>query len=129
MPVDSETRLSRRERQIMDVVYQVGRATVADVVSRMADAPSYSAVRAMMGILEQKGQLRHEQAGARYVYLPTQPVSRAQRSALKRVVKTFFHGSAREAIAALAELPEAKLSKEELAALGKLIEQSRREGR
>jgi len=127
--VDNDTKLSRRERQIMDIVYQRGRATVAEVVESMADAPSYSAVRAMMGILEQKGQLRHEQVGARYVYLPTVPVSKAQRSALKRLLTTFFNGSARDAIAALAELPEARLSKDELSTLSKLIEQSKKEGR
>jgi len=127
--VDNETQLSRRERQIMDIVYQRGRATVADVIEKMTRPPSYSAVRAMMGILEQKGHLRHEQDGARYVYLPTVPVSTAQRSALKRLVRTFFNGSPREAIAALAELPEAKLSKDELRALSRLIEQSEREGR
>ncbi|HKA88204.1 MAG TPA: BlaI/MecI/CopY family transcriptional regulator [Haliangiales bacterium] len=127
--MDNETQLSRRERQIMDIVYQRGRATVADVIEKMTRPPSYSAVRAMMGILEQKGHLRHEQDGARYVYLPTVPVSTAQRSALKRLVRTFFNGSPREAIAALAELPEAKLSKDELRALSRLIEQSEREGR
>jgi BlaI family transcriptional regulator, penicillinase repressor len=124
-----DVKLSRRERQIMDIVYQRGRATVAEVVEAMADAPSYSAVRAMMGILEQKGRLRHEQDGARYVYLPTVSVSKAQRSALQRLVTTFFGGSARSAIAALAEMPDAKLSKEELGALATLIEQAKKEGR
>jgi predicted transcriptional regulator len=127
--VDEEPALTRRERQIMDVVYRRGRATVAEVVDEMPDAPSYSAVRAMMGILEQKGQLRHEQDGARYVYLPTVSVSKAQRSALRRLVDTFFHASPRDAIAALAELPETKLTKEEQRALSRLIEQSRKEGR
>ena len=127
--MDNEIKLSRRERQIMDVIYQQGRATVAEVADKMANPPSYSAVRAMMSILEQKGQLRHEADGARYVYLPTVPVQKAQRSALKRLVETFFNGSPREAIAALAELPEAKLSKDELSALSKLVEESEREGR
>jgi BlaI family penicillinase repressor len=127
--MNDDAKLSRRERQIMDIVYQQGRATVAEVMERMVDPPSYSAVRAVMGILEQKGQLRHEQDGARYVYLPTMSVSKAQRSALKRLVTTFFNGSTRSAIAALAELPDARLSKDELAALATLIEQSKKEGR
>ncbi len=127
--MDTQSKLSRRERQIMDAVYQLGRATVAEVIEKMADPPSYSAVRALMGILEQKGQLGHEQDGARYVYRPTVPRARAQKGALKRLVDTFFNGSPREAIAALAELPEAKLSKDEQHLLSRLIEQSKKEGR
>jgi predicted transcriptional regulator len=127
--MDPETQLTRRERQVMNIVYRRGRVTVAEVVEQMDDAPSYSAVRAMMGLLEQKGHLRHEQDGARYVYLPTLSVSKAQRSALRRLVETFFNASPREAIAALAELPETKLSKEEQRALTRLIEQSKNEGR
>jgi BlaI family penicillinase repressor len=93
--MDSQSKLSRRERQIMDAIYQLGRATVAEVMEKMADPPSYSAVRALMGILEQKGQLAHEQEGARYVYRPVVSVAKAQKSALKRLVDTFFNGSPR----------------------------------
>src|SRR5438270_9874509 len=98
MSPDTQSKLSRRERQIMEIVYQLGRATVSEVIDRMEDAPSYSAVRALMGILEDKGQLSHQQDGPRYVYLPTVPRQTAQRSALKSLVKTFFNDSPREAI-------------------------------
>lgn len=121
--------LSRRERQIMDVIYRLGRATVAEVIEQMDDAPSYSAVRAMMGILEEKGRLRHEQEGARYVYLPTVPREQVASTALKSVVRTFFDGSPGDAIAALLDLPETKLSKGELEQLTELIEKAKKEGR
>src|SRR5687768_14610892 len=101
MADDVASKLSRRERQIMDAIYQVGKATVAEVIERMPDPPSYSAVRAMLGILEEKGVLRHEQDGARYIYLPTVPREKASKSALKNLVTTFFNGSPRDAIAAL----------------------------
>ena len=121
--------LSRRERQIMEAIYQLGRATVAQVIERMPDPPSYSAVRALLGILEEKGVLRHEQDGAKYVYLPMVAREKARTTALKSLVKTFFDGSSREAIAALLELPDAKLSSKELEALTELIERAKKEGR
>src|SRR3954464_12538943 len=93
--------LSRRERQIMDAIYRRGRATAAEVLEDMPDPPSYSAVRAMLRLLEEKGHLRHEQDGPRYVFMPTAPRDRASRSALTHVVRTFFDGSASEAVAAL----------------------------
>src|SRR5437016_1990313 len=93
--------LSRREREIMDVLYARSRASVADVMEALASPPSYSAVRATMRILEQKGHVKHEQSGAAYVYLPTTPVAHASRSALRRVVDTFFGGSPHKAMVAL----------------------------
>jgi predicted transcriptional regulator len=121
--------LSRRERQIMSVVHRLGRATAAEVLAEMPDPPSYSAVRAMLRILEDKGQLRHEQEGPRYVYSTTMPVERAGRSALRDVVTTFFAGSAEEAVATLIDMNERKLSGEELDRLADLINRAREEGR
>ena len=121
--------LSRRERQIMSVVHRLGRATAADVLAAMPEPPSYSAVRAMLRILEDKGQLKHEQDGPRYVYSTTMPVERAGRSALRDVVTTFFAGSAEEAVATLIDMHERKLSGEELDRLADLINRAREEGR
>jgi predicted transcriptional regulator len=121
--------LSRRERQIMSVVHRLGRATAAEVLAEMPDPPSYSAVRAMLRILEDKGQLKHEQEGPRYVYSTTMPVERAGRSALRDVVTTFFAGSAEEAVATLIDMYERKLSGEELDRLADLINRAREEGR
>src|SRR3954471_349842 len=93
--------LSRRERQIMDVVYRRGPATAAEVLEGLPDPPSYSAVRAMLRVLEEKGHLRHEEKGPRYVYLPTVPREEARQSALSQLVQTFFDGSTEQAVAAL----------------------------
>jgi BlaI family transcriptional regulator, penicillinase repressor len=122
-----DDRLSRRERQILDVLYARGSATAADVLSALPDPPSYSAVRALLRILEDKGHARHEQQGTRYVYLPVVPRDSARQSALTRIVKTFFEGSAAQAAAAL--LDSSTLSDEELEHLSSLIERARREGR
>ena len=121
--------LSRRERQIMSVIHRLGRATAAEVLAGLHDAPSYSAVRAMLRILEEKGQLKHDQDGPRYVYFATVPVERAGRTALKDVVTTFFAGSAEEAVATLIDMNERKLTSEELDRLARLIERAREEGR
>ncbi|HEX8850351.1 MAG TPA: BlaI/MecI/CopY family transcriptional regulator [Gemmatimonadaceae bacterium] len=121
--------LSRRERQIMSVIHRLGRATAADVLAELQDPPSYSAVRAMLRILEEKGQLKHEQDGPRYVYSATVPVDRAGRSALRDVVATFFAGSAEEAVATLIDMNERKLTGEELDRLARLIDRAREEGR
>lgn len=126
---DASVKLSRRERQIMNVIYQLGRATVNEVIEKMPDPPGYSAVRAMMSILETKGHLKHEQDGARYVYLPTVGLAKARKGALTSMLRTFFDGSSKEAIAALLELPEGRLSEDELDDLSALIEKSRKEGR
>jgi BlaI family penicillinase repressor len=125
----TERGLSRRERQIMDVIYRRGQATVAEVLEGMADPPGYSAVRAMLRVLEEKGHLRHEQQGPRYVFLPTVPREQARRSALRQLVQTFFDGSAEQTVAALLDLSDSKLSDAELARLARLIDQARKEGR
>src|SRR3954454_4403067 len=115
--------LSRRERQIMDVIYRLGRATAAEVMGGLPDPPSYSAVRAMLRVLEEKGHLRHESRGAQYVFLPTVPREKARRSALKQLVQTFFDGSTEQAVAALLDLSASNLSHDELDRLSDLIEQ------
>jgi predicted transcriptional regulator len=119
--------LSRRERQIMDIAYRGGRVTAAEVNERLPDPPSYSAVRTLMRILEEKGHLRHEQDGTRYVYLPVVAKQSARRSALRDVVETFFDGSAEKVVAAL--LDRADLSDDELERLSALIDEARKEGR
>src|SRR5215472_6554963 len=121
--------LSRRERQIMEVVYREGLATATDVLALIPDPPSYSAVRAMLRILEQKGHLRHVAEGNRYVYRPTVPADRARRSALKSLLQTFFEGSPEKAVAALLDMSRSELSAEDLDRLSRLIEQAREEGR
>jgi predicted transcriptional regulator len=120
--------LSRRERQIIDILYSHGRATAADVQAALPDPPSYSAVRAMLRILEEKGHVRHEQDGPRYVYLPTVARDRAKRTALRHVLQTFFDGSAEQAISALLDGSDRRLSDGELDRLAKLIDQARRSG-
>lgn len=120
--------LSRRERQIMEVLYRQGHATASEVLTGLADAPSYSAVRALLKVLETKGHVRHVVEGTRYVYQPTLPRHRAGLPALENVMNTFFDGSAEKAVAALLDIsPE--LSNEELERLSILIEQARAEGR
>ena len=121
--------LGRRERQILETVYRLGRATVSQVRGELPDPPSYSAVRGMLNLLEEKGHLRHEQLGLRYVYLPVIEATEASRSALAHVVRTFFGGSPAEAATALFELPDRKLSRDELEQLSRMIRQAMREGR
>jgi predicted transcriptional regulator len=124
--------LSRRERQIMDVLYRHRRATAAEVQSELPEPPSYSAVRAMLRILETKGHARHEQDGPRYVYVPTLGRDKAKRSALKHLLNTFFEGSAEQVVAALLEVSGDELSEADLSRLRRLIDQARddaREGR
>jgi BlaI family penicillinase repressor len=117
--------LSRRERQIMDALYQAGQATVAEIRAAIPDAPSYSAVRTMLRILEEKGHVRHNLDGTRYVYIPTVTRDKAKRSALKHVVNTFFDGSAAQVMSALFELSPKELSDEDLARLRRLIDAAR----
>ena len=121
--------LSRRERQIMEAIYQLGRATASEIARRLPDPPSYSAVRALLRVLEEKGHLRHRQDGPRYLYLPTVPRERAVRSALQHVVRTFFDGSTEDVMAALLQMEGSRLGPEELDRLSELIEQARVEGR
>lgn len=120
--------LSRRERQILDILYTQGRATAAEVQAALPDPPSYSAVRAMLRILEEKGHIRHDQDGPRYVYLPTVARDSAKRSALRHMLQTFFDGSAEQAISALLDDSTAQLSDAELDRLARLINQARRSG-
>jgi predicted transcriptional regulator len=120
--------LSRRERQIMDFLYQRGRASAAEVQENLPDPPGYSAVRAMLRVLEEKGHVRHEQDGPRYVYLPRVARDRAKRSALRHVVRTFFDGSTEQLVAALLDDRSPELSAEELDRLAALIERARKEG-
>jgi predicted transcriptional regulator len=119
--------LSRRERQIMDALYQAGRATAAEVRAAIPDPPSYSAVRTMLRILEEKGHVRHNLDGPRYVYIPTIARDKAKRSALKHVVNTFFDGSASQVMAALFELSPKEMSEADLARLKALIDTARHE--
>ena len=120
--------LSRRERQILDILYKNGRATAAEVQAVLPDPPSYSAVRALLRILEEKGHVRHEQDGPRYVYLPTVARDNAKRSALRHILQTFFDGSAEQAISALLDESSAKLSSAELDRLARLIDGARKSG-
>jgi BlaI family transcriptional regulator, penicillinase repressor len=121
--------LSRRERQIMEIVYRAGRATASEVLARLPDPPGYSAVRALLRILENKGHLRHELSGTRYVYLATVGKQSARRSALRSMLDTFFEGSVSKVVTALLDLSREDLSEQELASISRLIEQARKEGR
>ena len=121
--------LSRRERQIMDVIYALQEATVNQVLERLPNPPSYSAVRALLRVLEQKGHLVHRQDGPRYVYAPTWPRERARRSALKHLLQTFFDDSTEDAVAALLDISEDSLTAEDYRRLMELIQKARKEGR
>ena len=121
--------LSRRERQIMEVLYRDRQGTASEVLAGLPDPPGYSAVRAMLRVLENKGHVRHVADGNRYVYLPTLPRARAGKPALASVLETFFEGSTEKAVAALLDLSRAELSNEDLDRLLRLIEQARLEGR
>jgi predicted transcriptional regulator len=129
MPVDPYARLSRRERQIMGIIYRLGEATAQEVLDNLEDPPTYSAVRALLRVLETKGLLRHRQEGPRYVFAPTVSRSRARRSALKRLVRNFFGNSYEEMIAALIEDSGSDLTDGELKRLARMIDRARREGR
>jgi BlaI family transcriptional regulator, penicillinase repressor len=121
--------LSRRERQVMDVVYRLGEATVAEVQRELAAPPSYSAVRTFLRILEEKGYLRHRESGPRYVYLPRVPRDKARRSALRRLLRNFFEDSSENLVAALLDAEASRLSPEELDNLAGLVERARKQGR
>ncbi len=129
MPSPVPLDLGRRERQIMEAVYARGEASVSDVLAALPDPPSYSAVRAMLNMLEEKGHLRHKEVGRKFVYLPAAPRARVRRSAVRNLLHTFFGGSVSEAVASLIELDKEKLSSEELDRLSALIENARKEGR
>lgn len=121
------TALSRRERQIMDILYKLGRATVGEVLSQLADKPNYSTVRAQLRVLEEKGHVRHEEHGLRYVYVPCVPREIARRSALRHLVETFFEGSTEKAVAALLGGEVSRISSEELDRLSTLIGKGKKE--
>jgi predicted transcriptional regulator len=119
--------LSRRERQIMDILYKLERASVGQVLAKLADKPSYSTVRAQLRVLEEKGHVRHEEHGLRYVYAPAVPRDVARRSALRHLVETFFDGSTEKVVAALLGGEAARISPEELERLARLISKGRKE--
>lgn len=129
MSPGSPPKLSRRERQIMDVLYQRGSATVADVIDDLPDPPSYSAVRATLRVLEDKGHVTHSADGPRYVYAPAVSPDQARRSALTHLLKTFFNGSAEQAVVTLLEMPDADLSEQDLDRLASMVRAARGEGR
>jgi len=128
MPRPLFQNLSRRERQIMDIVFRLNQATAAEVMDNLPEAPGYSAVRAMLRILEERGHLQHRREGPRYVYSATVDFERASNSALERVVSTFFDDSVPATVAALLDMNE-NMSREELDRLSTLIEKARKEGR
>lgn len=121
--------LTRRERELVDILFRLGEASVAEVREAMDDPPSYSAVRALLNLLVEKERVRFRQDGRRYVYAPTVSAQRAGRSALKHVVKTFFDGSVEKAVASVLEPSAGKLSEGELSRLAALIDQARKRGR
>ncbi|HZS60048.1 MAG TPA: BlaI/MecI/CopY family transcriptional regulator [Gemmatimonadaceae bacterium] len=129
MPESLEPRLSRRERQIMNVLFRRGEGTVADVMDEMPDPPSYSAVRAMLRTLEDKGHVKHHEDGPRYVYKPTVAKESARQTAVEHLVQTFFDGSTAQAVAALLDGSARALTKEERARLTALIRRASEEGR
>jgi predicted transcriptional regulator len=121
--------LSRRERQIMEILYQRGKASASEVRETMSDAPSYSAVRAMLRILEEKGHVAHEADGLKYVYVPVVAHDKARRSAVKHLLDTFFGNSPEQVVAALLDVSSRRLTREELDRMSQMIEQAKREGK
>jgi BlaI family penicillinase repressor len=121
--------LSRRERQIMDIVYEMKEVSALQVLERLPSPPSYSAVRALLKVLEQKGHLLHRQDGPRYVFTPCLPKDKARKSALSHLMRTFFDGSTESVVAALLDISEDNLSEEDYLRLTELIEKARTEGR
>src|SRR3972149_5714972 len=124
----SHLHLSRRERQIMDVLYRQGSATAAEVLEKMPNPPGYSAVRALLRILEEKGHIRHEESEGKYVFIPTVPPDKAKRSAICHLVETFFDGSREEAVAALLDTKSSRLSDKELDRLQGLVDKAPKRG-
>ncbi len=121
--------LSRRERQIMDVLYRLGRATANEVLAELPGEPHYSTVRTQLRVLESKGHVRHEEAGLRYVYMPTVPRYAVRQTALRHLIETFFGGSVEKMLATLLGAEAAKLSEEELDRLARMIEKAKKAGR
>jgi BlaI family transcriptional regulator, penicillinase repressor len=129
MVLKDQQGLSRRERQIMDILYQRGKASASDVREAMPDAPSYSAVRAMLRILEEKGHIKHQAEGLKYVYVPTVARDKAKRSAVKHLLDTFFKESPEQVVAALLDVSSTRLTREELDRMAEMIEKAKREGK
>ena len=129
MTKQTHSNLSRRERQIMDIIYKRAQATAMEVMENLPEPPGYSAVRAMLRLLEEKGYLKHQLDGLRYVYLPTVSREKARQSALKQMLQTFFDDSTEDAVATLLDISKSKLSKADLDRLSKLIDKARKEGR
>jgi predicted transcriptional regulator len=123
------TGLSRRERQIMEILYRRGKASVSDVKDGMEDAPGYSAVRAMMRVLEDKGHVRHQAEGLKYVYVPVVAREKAKRSALKQLLDTFFSDAPEQVVAAFLDVSSSRLTREELDRMSAMIENARKEGK
>jgi predicted transcriptional regulator len=119
--------LSRRERQIMEILYQHGKASASEVRELMEGAPGYSAVRAMLRVLEEKGHVKHEAEGLKYVYVPTVGREKAKRSAVKHVLDTFFNGSPEQIVAALLDVSSTRLTRDELDRMAEMIEKAKRE--
>ena len=129
MVLKEQHKLSRRERQIMDVLYRLGRATAAEILENLPDPPGYSAVRAMLRVLEEKKHIRHEEKDLRYVFMPVVTRDKARRSAVRHMLDTFFEGSPEQAVATLLDVSGRNLSTEEFDRLAALIEKAREEGR
>jgi predicted transcriptional regulator len=127
--MNGQKNLSRRERQIMDIIYELNEATAAQVLEKLPNPPSYSAVRALLRVLEEKGHLSHKQDGPRYVFVPTLPHDEARENALKHLINTFFDGSTEKVVAALLDISDEKLSQDDYQRLSQLIEKARKEGR
>jgi predicted transcriptional regulator len=121
--------LSRRERQIIEILYRRGKASTSEVRELMENAPGYSAVRAMLRVLEEKGHVRHQAEGLKYVYVPVVARARAKRSAVKHLLDTFFNGSPEQIVAALLDVSATRLTREELDRMSELIEKAKREGK
>jgi predicted transcriptional regulator len=127
--LESQQGLSRRERQIMDILYQRGKSSASEVREGMTDAPSYSAVRAMLRVLEEKGHVRHQAEGLKYVYVPTVARDKAKRSAVKHLIDTFFQDSPELVVAALLDVSSTRLTREELDRMAEMIEKAKKEGK
>jgi len=125
----SHVNLTRRERQIMDILYRLGRATAGEVMTDLPGEPSYSTVRAQLRVLEDKGHVEHEEVGLRYVYTPTVPRHEVRQSALRHMVDTFFEGSTQKVVAALLGSEGGRISPEELDRIAELIDKARKAGK
>jgi predicted transcriptional regulator len=121
--------LSRRERQIMDILYQRGKSSASEVLEAMPDAPGYSAVRAMLRVLEEKGHVKHQAEGLKYVYIPTVARDKAKRSAVKHLLDTFFKDAPEQVVAALLDVSSTRLTRAELDRMAEMIERAKKEGK